>query len=257
MPYRRFVALGDSPTEGLMDLYPDGSGYRGWADRLAEHIDAADPGLLYANLGIRGGRSARSAPSSSARRWPWSSTWPASSAASTTCCGRGRPRRRRRAHARDGGRAECRRRHRAHVHLHRPRQHHAGGAERESPHPRLQRQAARRRRGQRRTVDRVRARGRRRSRWWAAHRLHANAEGHRRIASAAAEVLGIRRRADLARAAAARPTPSRRAAAGGEVRWLRALRAVGGPAPAPALVRDGLTAKRPMLVPLYRGQPVA
>src|SRR6185312_2568132 len=48
------VALGDSTTEGLMDLYPDGSGYRGWADRLAEHIDAADPGLLYANLGIRG-----------------------------------------------------------------------------------------------------------------------------------------------------------------------------------------------------------
>ena len=54
MSHRRFVALGDSTTEGLMDLYPDGSGYRGWADRLAEHIDAADPGLLYANLGIRG-----------------------------------------------------------------------------------------------------------------------------------------------------------------------------------------------------------
>ena len=25
MAYRRFVALGDSTTEGLMDLYPDGS----------------------------------------------------------------------------------------------------------------------------------------------------------------------------------------------------------------------------------------
>src|ERR671922_211592 len=34
MSYRRFVALGDSTTEGLMDPLPDGSGFRGWADRL-------------------------------------------------------------------------------------------------------------------------------------------------------------------------------------------------------------------------------
>jgi lysophospholipase L1-like esterase len=51
------VAIGDSSTEGLDD--PDGNGgYRGWADRLAGHIAAAQGSLLYANLGIRG-RQAR------------------------------------------------------------------------------------------------------------------------------------------------------------------------------------------------------
>lgn len=50
---RSYVALGDSFTEGLNDPYrPDE--YRGWADRLAEHIDAAQPGLHYANLAVRG-----------------------------------------------------------------------------------------------------------------------------------------------------------------------------------------------------------
>lgn len=51
--YRRYVALGDSSTEGLDD--PDGAGhYRGWADRLAEHLARAYPGLEYANLAVRG-----------------------------------------------------------------------------------------------------------------------------------------------------------------------------------------------------------
>ncbi|MEJ7600627.1 MAG: SGNH/GDSL hydrolase family protein [Kofleriaceae bacterium] len=51
--FRRFVALGDSSTEGLDD--PDGrGGYRGWADRLAEHVATAHPGLHYANLAVRG-----------------------------------------------------------------------------------------------------------------------------------------------------------------------------------------------------------
>jgi lysophospholipase L1-like esterase len=54
MAYLRYVAIGDSTTEGLEDPYPDGSGYRGWADRLAERIAAASPGLLYANLAVRG-----------------------------------------------------------------------------------------------------------------------------------------------------------------------------------------------------------
>ncbi len=53
--YRRYVALGDSSTEGLDDPYNgEGGGYRGWADRLAEHVDAAWPGLEYANLAVRG-----------------------------------------------------------------------------------------------------------------------------------------------------------------------------------------------------------
>lgn len=53
MKYQRFVALGDSCTEGLDDLLPDGA-YRGWADRVASVLDA--PGFRYANLGVRGRR---------------------------------------------------------------------------------------------------------------------------------------------------------------------------------------------------------
>ena len=55
--FERYVAIGDSSTEGLDD--PDGNGgYRGWANRLAEKISAAQGSLRYANLGIRG-RSTR------------------------------------------------------------------------------------------------------------------------------------------------------------------------------------------------------
>lgn len=55
-PYHRYVAIGDSSTEGLDD--PDGQGgFWGWADRLAARLAAAQGGLLYANLGIRGRRS--------------------------------------------------------------------------------------------------------------------------------------------------------------------------------------------------------
>ncbi|MFE1686630.1 SGNH/GDSL hydrolase family protein [Streptomyces albidoflavus] len=49
----RYVALGDSQTEGLGDG-DEASGLRGWADRLAELLDAAEPGLRYANLAVRG-----------------------------------------------------------------------------------------------------------------------------------------------------------------------------------------------------------
>jgi lysophospholipase L1-like esterase len=52
--FNRYVAIGDSTTEGLEDPYPDGSGYRGWADRLAEMLATHNPNLLYANLAIRG-----------------------------------------------------------------------------------------------------------------------------------------------------------------------------------------------------------
>ncbi|MCK2221610.1 SGNH/GDSL hydrolase family protein [Actinomadura sp. ATCC 31491] len=51
--YTRYVALGDSQTEGLGDG-DDVRGHRGWADRLAERLAAASPGLLYANLAVRG-----------------------------------------------------------------------------------------------------------------------------------------------------------------------------------------------------------
>ncbi|MGY1705373.1 SGNH/GDSL hydrolase family protein [Geodermatophilus sp. SYSU D00697] len=54
--WRRYVALGDSFTEGLADPDPQRPGeYRGWADRLAEHLAAATDGVLeYANLAVRG-----------------------------------------------------------------------------------------------------------------------------------------------------------------------------------------------------------
>ncbi|MDQ2873613.1 MAG: SGNH/GDSL hydrolase family protein [Actinomycetota bacterium] len=52
--YARYVAIGDSFTEGVGDPWPDGGGCRGWADRLAEILAAQSPDLRYANLAIRG-----------------------------------------------------------------------------------------------------------------------------------------------------------------------------------------------------------
>jgi lysophospholipase L1-like esterase len=52
MPHR-LVAIGDSTVEGLEDPGPDGV-YIGWADRFACHLDVIHPGLLYANLAVRG-----------------------------------------------------------------------------------------------------------------------------------------------------------------------------------------------------------
>ncbi|TYP87652.1 SGNH/GDSL hydrolase family protein [Blastococcus xanthinilyticus] len=55
--WHRYIALGDSFTEGLSDPAPDRPGeFRGWADRLAEHLAAAAPhgDVEYANLAIRG-----------------------------------------------------------------------------------------------------------------------------------------------------------------------------------------------------------
>lgn len=53
MQFARFVALGDSQTEGLND--PDGrGGFRGWADRFADALATHSPHLQYANLAVRG-----------------------------------------------------------------------------------------------------------------------------------------------------------------------------------------------------------
>jgi lysophospholipase L1-like esterase len=51
--WNNFFAIGDSFTEGLDDLRPDGSP-RGWADRVAEQLGARRPGFRYANLAVRG-----------------------------------------------------------------------------------------------------------------------------------------------------------------------------------------------------------
>ncbi|UGQ12607.1 SGNH/GDSL hydrolase family protein [Yinghuangia sp. ASG 101] len=57
-PFRSYVAVGDSFTEGMSDPYPPAThphgAYRGWADLLADRLAEADPGLRYANLAVRG-----------------------------------------------------------------------------------------------------------------------------------------------------------------------------------------------------------
>ncbi|NYF16200.1 lysophospholipase L1-like esterase [Microbacterium sp. AK009] len=54
-PWRRFVALGDSFTEGIGDPEPGSpGGHRGWADRVAEVLSRQVPDFSYANLAIRG-----------------------------------------------------------------------------------------------------------------------------------------------------------------------------------------------------------
>ena len=48
------MAIGDSSTEGLMDLDDEG-GFVGWADRLAQHVaDSQEEPVDYANLAVRG-----------------------------------------------------------------------------------------------------------------------------------------------------------------------------------------------------------
>ncbi|MEO3759483.1 SGNH/GDSL hydrolase family protein [Mycobacterium sp. B14F4] len=53
--YSRYVAIGDSQTEGLWDG-DDSTGLLGFADRLASMIESPHAGLAYANLAVRGRR---------------------------------------------------------------------------------------------------------------------------------------------------------------------------------------------------------
>ena len=53
MNYTRFIALGDSFTEGMCDEKRYGQ-YRGWADRVADVMATHYPDFKYANLAIRG-----------------------------------------------------------------------------------------------------------------------------------------------------------------------------------------------------------
>ncbi|MGV9881936.1 SGNH/GDSL hydrolase family protein [Streptomyces sp. NPDC003006] len=57
-PYARYVAIGDSQTEGIGDG-DEAHGYRGWADRLAEILATENPDLTYANLAVRGRPTSR------------------------------------------------------------------------------------------------------------------------------------------------------------------------------------------------------
>lgn len=58
-PWRRYVALGDSFTEGMTDVVRENGRHVGWADLLAGELAAraladGDDGIDYANLAIRG-----------------------------------------------------------------------------------------------------------------------------------------------------------------------------------------------------------
>ncbi|MGG5172091.1 SGNH/GDSL hydrolase family protein [Pseudarthrobacter sp. J1738] len=54
-PWSRYVALGDSFTEGIGDPEPGvPGGFRGWADRVAEELSRDQEDFAYANLAIRG-----------------------------------------------------------------------------------------------------------------------------------------------------------------------------------------------------------
>jgi lysophospholipase L1-like esterase len=52
LQFQRFVALGDSFTEGLDDLRPDGTP-RGWADMVADVLASRRNDFHYANLALR------------------------------------------------------------------------------------------------------------------------------------------------------------------------------------------------------------
>lgn len=54
-PWSRYVALGDSFTEGIGDPEPGSpGGHRGWADRVAEVLGSQNDDFAYANLAVRG-----------------------------------------------------------------------------------------------------------------------------------------------------------------------------------------------------------
>src|SRR3954452_8268346 len=55
----RYVALGDSFTEGIGDPDPSSpNGVRGWADLVAAKLADGNPDFRYANLAVRGRRLA-------------------------------------------------------------------------------------------------------------------------------------------------------------------------------------------------------
>lgn len=58
LPWSRFVALGDSLTEGVGDPVAGRGQLRGWADRLVQTLRTLDPQLRYWNLARRSLRTA-------------------------------------------------------------------------------------------------------------------------------------------------------------------------------------------------------
>jgi lysophospholipase L1-like esterase len=54
LPWHRYVAIGDSFTEGIGDPIEGTDGHRGWADRVAEVLASHVDDFAYANLAVRG-----------------------------------------------------------------------------------------------------------------------------------------------------------------------------------------------------------
>src|SRR3954447_23272844 len=52
--WHRYVAIGDSFTEGLDDVDRATGHFRGWADIVASRLATEEPDFTYANLAIRG-----------------------------------------------------------------------------------------------------------------------------------------------------------------------------------------------------------
>ena len=193
MSYRRFVALGDSTTEGLVDPHPEG-GFRGWADRLAETLAVIEPDLRYANLAVRGKLArqvrAEQLDAALALEPDLASLLSGLNDMLRRNVDVGAVDRRARLH---GRRAARRGRGRADVHAARP------GADQPARahgrHARLVRLNAECARSPRRAapivVDLAAHPVSSDRRLWSEDRLHANAEGHRRIALAAAQALGL------------------------------------------------------------------
>ena len=53
MKFNRYIALGDSMTEGMTDDLVNGN-FRGWADRIADVMADGNPEFTYMNLAVRG-----------------------------------------------------------------------------------------------------------------------------------------------------------------------------------------------------------
>ena len=51
--FTRYIALGDSMTEGMTDEIVNGH-FRGWADRIADVMATKSPNFTYMNLAVRG-----------------------------------------------------------------------------------------------------------------------------------------------------------------------------------------------------------
>ena len=85
----RYVALGDSFSEGVGDDAPDRpNGVRGWTDRVAEQFMLADPKAQYANLAIRGRLLVPIIEEQLEPALELKPTWSPSWAAATTPCAR-------------------------------------------------------------------------------------------------------------------------------------------------------------------------